>query len=634
MLNSNDIKELKLLLRPNITTPFDARVSLPERGTETVYAPSTYSTLEEWEAVKEDIKNTMKMINGLSDYTEKCPLEPKVYDLMDCGDFTVEKLMIQSMPGYYCTGNIFRPKNKKGPFPVIINPHGHWPDGRLSKDHTIDMVQRCVNFARMGCIAILYDMVGYVDSCQTIHHFADIEMELWATGSAPMQTINSMRVLDFAFENLDIDKRYVACTGASGGGTQTYMITVLDDRITMCAPVNMISSIFQGGCFCENWPLMRVDYNNMQIASAIAPRPMLMVNCTGDWTVNTPEVEYPMLKGIYNLYGAGDNLEMFRDDFEHNYNKASRVAVADFFSRRIFGKPFDGEVEYDFGDRKLLRLFPDNVNPDAKIKDGEVFDMLKGLRRAESAARIENKDATLVDELRRITGVYKTNKFIKHTNWLYTMYEKDLSDGIHANKFYLFTEQKGCIPVVLFTKNGVTPTGGAIFVSSKGKAELIKHSEWLLHELNEGKAVLAADVFLTGEMNHPYVRTGRYVSYGRHFPAFNLTDTAMQCSDYVSLVNYMVENYGEELDIYAHGKMAYCAAATLPFTGKLGTLTLNKEYTVLAEDEDYVDNFCLPLYLGFGGFEASAAFGASLPKTITIVGMEDDMTKAIKKYRA
>jgi hypothetical protein len=101
----------------------------------------------------------------------------------------------------------------------------------------------------------------------------------------------------------------------------------------------MISFIMQGGSPCENAPNLRVGANNVEIASLMAPRPMLMVSATGDWTKNTPAEEFPAVKRIYDLYGKGDQVETVQFNAPHNYHKESREAVYKFFAKQILNDP-------------------------------------------------------------------------------------------------------------------------------------------------------------------------------------------------------------------------------------------------------------------------------------------------------
>ena len=96
------------------------------------------------------------------------------------------------------------------------------------------------------------------------------------------------------------------------------MLTAVDDRVKVAAPVNMVSAHMQGGCNCENQGHLRLEVNNIEIASLMAPRPLFLVSASGDWTVNTPELEYPAIKDIYRLYIAEDRVATTQVDAPYN----------------------------------------------------------------------------------------------------------------------------------------------------------------------------------------------------------------------------------------------------------------------------------------------------------------------------
>jgi len=82
---------------------------------------------------------------------------------------------------------------------------------------------------------------------------------------------------------------------------------------------------------------LRFDTNNVEIAAIFAPKPLIMVAASGDWTKNTATEEYPAVKAIYELYDKAANVEMFYQDAPHNYNKAAREAVYAFFGKHVLG---------------------------------------------------------------------------------------------------------------------------------------------------------------------------------------------------------------------------------------------------------------------------------------------------------
>ena len=289
---------------------------------------------EEWRERASEIREHILVSTGLWPMPEKTPLNAKVFGRLERDDYSIEKACFESYPGFFVTGNLYRPLGKKGPFPAILCPHGHWGRGRLHSDDTGSIHGRCVSFARQGCVVFSYDMVGYNDSKQVGHSFKD---EVWGASLMGLQLWDSIRAADFLSSLPDIDADRLACTGASGGGTQTFMLMAVDDRVKVAAPVCMISAHFQGGCECENAPLLRLDLYNVEIGSVMAPRPLVLISATGDWTKNTPTVEYPDIRSIYALFEAEDKVKSVQFDTGHNYNKDSREAVYAWFGKWLLG---------------------------------------------------------------------------------------------------------------------------------------------------------------------------------------------------------------------------------------------------------------------------------------------------------
>jgi hypothetical protein len=119
------------------------------------------------------------------------------------------------------------------------------------------------------------------------------------------------------------------------GRAQTFFLMAVEDRVKAAVPVNMISATSQGGV-CENAPNLRAgwtDFSNMVVGALMAPRPLLIVSATGDWTTDTPTEVYPAIKSIYRLFGAENDVENVHVDSPHNYNKDSREAMHKFFKR-------------------------------------------------------------------------------------------------------------------------------------------------------------------------------------------------------------------------------------------------------------------------------------------------------------
>ena len=206
----------------------------------------------------------------------KTPLNPQVYGKLDRDGYTIEKVVLETFPGFTLSGNLYRPARATGKVPGMLCPHGHWEDGRVNPE----VQQRCIRWAKLGCVVFMYDMVGYNDSKPFTHAFLNDRLRRWGLSLPTLQTWNSIRALDWLTSLPDVDVARIGCTGESGGGTQTFLLTALDDRIKVSAPVVMVSDTFQGGCVCENAAGLRHGTDNVEFAAMCAPRPLILVGAT------------------------------------------------------------------------------------------------------------------------------------------------------------------------------------------------------------------------------------------------------------------------------------------------------------------------------------------------------------------
>src|SRR5262245_30802286 len=305
--------------------------------------PRESATLADGQPRADYLREHVLASAGLIPAPAKTPLRPQIFDERERNDYSVAKVYFESQPGFYVTGNLYRPKGA-GPFPAILTPHGHWAYGRLENTELNSAPARAINLARQGFVVFTYDMVGYNDSKQLTHEFGGKREALWGLSLAGLQLWNSIRSLDFLESLPEVDRERIGVTGESGGGTQTFLLSAVDPRVKVAAPVNMISLHMQGGCLCENEPGLRLDTNNVELGALMAPRSLLMVAATGDWTNETPQVEYPAVQRIYRLFNAEDRVYSVQFDAPHNYNKSSREAVYAWMARWLKNAPAGVQV--------------------------------------------------------------------------------------------------------------------------------------------------------------------------------------------------------------------------------------------------------------------------------------------------
>lgn len=298
---------------------------------------ASYTSQQVWESRKAELRKCFFEQLNLSPMPKKTPLNPIFTPKRKYDGYTVENVGIETVPGFWLCGSLYRPAKGKGPFPAVLSPHGHFSSTDLNANgrYRPDQQIRCAMLAKMGAVVFSYEMFGYGESLLQITP-ADHRTSFTST----MQTLNSIRVIDFLTSLPYVDPNRIGVTGESGGGTQTFLLTALDDRVTVSVPVVMVSSYYQGGCACESGlPIHSCTdlmTNNVEIAAMTSPRPMLVVSDGQDWTRHTPEIEFPYLKKVYGLYGKPELVENVHLANEgHDYGVSKRMPMYDFMARHL-----------------------------------------------------------------------------------------------------------------------------------------------------------------------------------------------------------------------------------------------------------------------------------------------------------
>ncbi|WP_018472176.1 dienelactone hydrolase family protein [Echinicola pacifica] len=294
------------------------------------FLASTYHNLEEWENRKALLKACIMealALEALPAAPNNAPIvnERKIFE-----GYSVENIALEVLPGIFTTGSIYRPFPLGENLPIVIMPNGHFGQGRYRESQQI----RSATLARMGAVVVGYDLFAWGES---LLQFDSEDHHLAAAHS--LQTWNGIQWIDYLTALPETDPQRVGITGGSGGGSQTMLLSAIDDRITVSVPTVMLSSHFSGGCPCESGKPIHLcggGTNNAEIAAMTAPRPLLIISDGGDWTHSVPELELPYIRRIYGFYDQEDLLINSHFSQEgHDYGFSKRQAMYPFMAKHL-----------------------------------------------------------------------------------------------------------------------------------------------------------------------------------------------------------------------------------------------------------------------------------------------------------
>ena len=271
-----------------------------------------------------------KLRAALGEFPARNPLNAQVSGVLERGDYAIEKVVFESRPRYYVTANVYVPRKARPPYPAVLAPVGHWGLGKAFEEY-----QRLGAFlARRGYLVMVYDVPGQGERRQyfnqtlgralidpgTSHWFVTLEHG-YAGGQAILTTGNyashlvwdGIRGIDYLSGREDVDPERIACTGTSGGGLQTELLSAVDDRIKVSIPV------CYGGCNPDN--PTRKGLSITDIDALIVPRPLLMIEATGDprASVLKKQQRHQEIARLYEVLGQPAKTRYMIAEGPHGY---------------------------------------------------------------------------------------------------------------------------------------------------------------------------------------------------------------------------------------------------------------------------------------------------------------------------
>lgn len=630
------------------TLPKDSRLGKP-RDYNTTTRITVPASREAWEARAKELRSQVLVALGLWPMPERTPIKAVVHSPIDRDEYTVWKVYFESLPGHYVTGNLYRPKpkpNVRQRFAGVLCPHGHWRNGRFFEATDKEVKEqlasgaekteagaryplqaRCAMLARMGCVVFHYDMVGYADS-QGISHRggfaqgAEVATQLRLQSLMGLQTWNSIRALDFLFSLApEVDTERIGVTGASGGGTQTFILAAVDDRVKVAFPAVMVSMNMQGGCECENASLLRIGTNNVEIAALFAPKPLAMTGAN-DWTKDIETVGLPELQRIYRFYNAQDHIAAKYFPFPHNYNQVSREMMYNWFNKYLnlgYPEPVK-EKPFQPIPPKELSVFDEKHPRPANTKDAAALRNYL----SETSDRQMEELAKQPDQYRQIVAT--ALRVMVQDRWpipeesgrpavnpVEGTVQKIELDGCTLYKGFLARTTR---PDVQLPALGLVPNNWSgrvcVWIHPEGKASLFDARNKPIAEvrklLDAGTLVLSADLFLTGEYHLPGKPTSPVAvntSYAGYTFGYNPSVFACRVQDALTLLAYaqqLAKERSGEVCLLAYGKLGPCALLARSLAdGAVAQCVIDLDAFDFHQIKSVQDEMLLPGGLKYGG---------------------------------
>ncbi len=646
-------------LMPQGESPPDARLQRKPKTLNDDFPFMVPDTKAAWDDRRAAVRRQVLVATGLWPMPARTAIQPVIHGRIQRDGYTIDKVYFASLPGHYVTGNLYRPTNSlRGKYPGVLCPHGHWSNGRLydagAKDAKRQMEQggetnlagarhplqaRCVQLTRMGCVVFHYDMVGYADSQAIAHRqgFTDCEAELRLQSFMGLQTWNSIRALDFLLSLPEVDDHRIGVTGASGGGTQTFILAAVDERPTVAFPAVMVSTAMQGGCICENCSYLRLGTGNIELAGLFAPKPLAMSGAN-DWTKEIETKGFPELKKLYALYNAEDRVKArCWPQFGHNFNQRSREMMYAWFNRHLFGN-VERVKEQPFQPvpPEQLRVFnaahprpADSLNAKqlrAYLTERDTAQLEADLPSDSESLRAFQKTygpawQTLVGSMPQADSIEAQNLGIQES-----------PDWIMQKRMLNRRPDGAALPMVLL-KRAAKPRRAVLWIHPDGKSSLFKDGQPVAavrELLQAGNAVVAVDLFGTGELvdgKGPTVDQ-RYAGYTF---AYNSPLLRERVQDILTAIRYTrQELQAEEVHLVGQGSAGpWTLLALTQATEEVDRAAIDLNRFSFASVRRADHPMLLPGALKYGGLGVAACLSA--PTKLWLYNLAGERTRRWSK---
>jgi hypothetical protein len=466
------------------------------------------STKADWTNYQNELKR--KIGASLAKF-QKTPLNAKVTGKLERENFTVEKIIFESHPGFYVTAALFIPKNLPKPAPAVIYCSGHTELGFRS-----DVYQRVmINLVEKGFVVFAFDPIGqgerlqYVDpqtgkskvgGSTTEHSYAGVQTLLAGTSLSDYFIWDGVRAIDYLETRKEVDAKWIGITGRSGGGTQSALIAASDERIYAVAPECYITSFKRllqsiGPQDAEQNPFHFIK-NGMDHADFLhirTPKPALIITTTHDlFSQQGARETFAEVQKSYEAFDSAENIQFTEDFGKHESTKNNRETLYAFFQKHLNLPGDNSDHEIKPFSVEELQVMPTGQTG-TSLKEETVFSLNQKYFREEKVPQNELKA-----KIAEIAGIDFNRKFAAA---VFT--GKMVSENFEVKKYFLENDKKDyALPVYVISKLNSKTTKNLVWLPEEGK-EKILDSSFLAEFLNAGYTIISADLPGVGELKDP-----------------------------------------------------------------------------------------------------------------------------------
>src|SRR5262245_2292647 len=281
---------------------------------------------------------------GLNPLPPRTPLNAQLMGRSQRAGYSIEKLIFESRPNFFVPANVYVPEEIQGRVPAIVSPNGHWM--ATGKEDPINVQPRCIGLVKRGYVVLAYDPIGQGERRVPGNHHS-LGFTSFPLGSCNMGWMvwDSMRAVDYLLTRPDVDGERIGITGASGGGANSFDAAAVDERLRASVVVVFACTFLEwfryGGdnCICDHLPEFMGHFEEFEIFSMLAPRPVLLLNSIPDdgYPVSGARVSFQAAQQIYRLAGASGQIDYRELPTPHGYLQPEREAMYGWFDHYLQG---------------------------------------------------------------------------------------------------------------------------------------------------------------------------------------------------------------------------------------------------------------------------------------------------------